>query len=238
MKTTIPFRHRAIPFVLQNIAWFFPTWPLVTFLLHIKFVGRENISKAFTLARERKVGVLFCSNHVSELDPILILFGTGPFSRAFPMFFVIYAVSVYRNVALFGWRAFLYGEFFFKCWGAHPLIAGKKDYSVALAPHVPILEAGYPLTMFPEGTLSKTGEPLPAKGGVGYLALKTKAVILPVKITGIAGMSMADFWLARRHAEVRYGEVMSASVVDGRTDASVEDCKSVSEEILRTIINT
>lgn len=235
MKTTIPFRHRAIPFVLQNIAWFFPTWPLVTFLLHIKFVGRENISKAFTLARERKVGVLFCSNHVSELDPILILFGTGPFSRAFPMFFVIYAVSVYRNVALFGWRAFLYGEFFFKCWGAHPLIAGKKDYSVALAPHVPILEAGYPLTMFPEGTLSKTGEPLPAKGGTGYLALKTGAVVLPVRISGIAGMTMTDFWLGRRNCVVTYGAPIPADTFNQLSSDSVEDSKHVSQVLLDTI---
>lgn len=233
MKNTIPFRHRAIPFVLQTLAWF-PTSVLVTVFLHFKSSGREHVREAFRLAKERGVGVLFCANHVSELDPILILFGTGPFSRAFPMFFVIYTPSTYKDVALFGWRAFLYGELFFKCWGAHALIAGQKDYAVALAPHVPILNAGYSLTMFPEGKFSKTGEPLPAKGGTGYLALKTGAVILPVKISGIAAMTNSDFWLGRRKCVVSYGSPYSYSPSVETVD-DPERCKQVAVEILNKV---
>lgn len=214
--------------MLQNIAWFFPTWPIATFLLHTKVQGRENVDLAFKLAKERGVGVLFCSNHISELDPILLLFGTGAFSSAFPMFYVIYTPSTYKNRALFGWRAFLYGELFFKCWGAHSLIAGQRDYAVALAPHVPILNAGYSLTMFPEGTISKTGEPLEARGGTGYLALETHAVVVPVKISGIAGMSSTDFWLGRRQCTVTYGAPQDYAGVSSDPD----ECKRVAKEIL------
>lgn len=221
--------------MLQNIAWFFPAFPILHFFLRFKSKGNEHISDAYRIAKEKNVGVMFCANHISELDPILILFGTGPLSRAYPMFYVIFTLSVYRDVALFGWRAFLYGELFFKCWGAHPLIAGQKDYSVALAPHVPILMNGNSLTMFPEGRISKTGEQSEARGGAGYLALKTSAVVVPVKISGIAGMTQSDFWFRRRSVTVCYGASQQFMHADGSGKIEPELCKSVSRQILETI---
>lgn len=237
MNYALRLHHIVIPYVLQNIAWFIPAWPLTRLLLHFKVRGREHVDEAFRIAKARGVGVLFCPNHVSELDPILVLHGLRPFSRAFPMFYVIYTPSIYKDRATFGWRSYLYGEIFFKCWGAHPLNAGKKDYALALAPHVPILTAGYSLMMFPEGKISRTGEAGEAKGGTGYLVLKTSPVVVPVRIDGLAGITNAEFWGAKRHVTLAYGEPIDAKKTfsEHLSPYVVEDCREVSSSILSEI---
>jgi len=239
VKTDLPLRHRLIPFVLQTIAWFFPSWPLSKFFLHFKTRGVENVDRAFALAKERGVGVLFCPNHLSEFDPILILQGMRPLSKAFPMFYVIYSPSSYKDRALFGWRAFLYGEIFFLSWGAHALNVGKKDYAVALEPHVPILNAGHPLTIFPEGTTSKDGTLQPARGGAGYLIMKTRPIVVPIRISGLEMMRGSDFWFRRRHALVVYGNpILPEEVItESMREDNPDDCKAVSVAVFDRVKN-
>lgn len=67
--------------------------------------------------------------------------------------------------------------------GVHPVDRGAAD-TEAFRLAVRLLEAGYALAVFPEGTRSLTGELQEAKDGLAMLALRTGAPVVPVGING------------------------------------------------------
>jgi len=112
--------------------------------------------------------VLLASTHASNLDPMLV---GAPLRR----------LSNYlaRNT-LFRpkwWGAVLQG------YGAIPL-EREGIGTGALRTVLELLELGRCVVIFPEGTRSVTGELQPLKGGVGLLARKTNAPVVPVAIVG------------------------------------------------------
>jgi len=64
-----------------------------------------------------------------------------------------------------------------------PLERGRGDVG-ALRKAEDLLTAGGCLIMFPEGTRSRTGVPGRPKPGVGFLAQRTGAVVVPARVTG------------------------------------------------------
>jgi cytidylate kinase len=106
--------------------------------------------------------------------------------------------------------------------GVHPVDRSTADIE-AYRLATKILEKGYVLLVFPEGTRSPTGALQEAKDGVGQLALRTGAQVLPV------GLNDSDLlWpkgrkfpspLPRRRVRVRIGEPFRvADVVPPTTD--------------------
>ena len=67
--------------------------------------------------------------------------------------------------------------------GVHPVDRGAAD-TEAFRLAVRLLEAGYALAVFPEGTRSLTGELQEAKDGLAMLALRTGAPVVPVGVNG------------------------------------------------------
>jgi 1-acyl-sn-glycerol-3-phosphate acyltransferase len=67
--------------------------------------------------------------------------------------------------------------------GVHPVDRGAAD-TEAFRLAVRLLEAGYVLAVFPEGTRSLTGELQEAKDGLAMLALRTGAPVVPVGVNG------------------------------------------------------
>ena len=67
--------------------------------------------------------------------------------------------------------------------GVHPVDRGTADVE-AFRLATRILEAGYVLLIFPEGTRSPNGELQEAKDGLAMLALRTGAAIVPIGING------------------------------------------------------
>jgi 1-acyl-sn-glycerol-3-phosphate acyltransferase len=65
--------------------------------------------------------------------------------------------------------------------GVHPVDRGTADVE-AFRLAIRILEAGYVLLVFPEGTRSPTGELGEAKDGLAMLAMRTGAQVVPVAI--------------------------------------------------------
>ena len=61
------------------------------------------------------------------------------------------------------------------------------------------------MAVFPEGRMSKDGGLGEAKGGIGYLAKASEALIIPVAIVGAYGLSVTDFFLRRKQVTVIYG---------------------------------
>jgi 1-acyl-sn-glycerol-3-phosphate acyltransferase len=67
--------------------------------------------------------------------------------------------------------------------GIHPVDRGTGDVE-AYRLATKILESGFVLTIFPEGTRSPTGAMQEAKDGLATLAMRTGATVVPIGING------------------------------------------------------
>lgn len=110
---------------------------------------------------------IIAANHISFLDPPLI------------------AASWPEAIHFFA-RSTLFKNPFFKrlieSLNAHPVGRGQDLQSMKTA--CKLLEDGKKIVLFPEGTRSEDGIVAPFKRGIGLLALKTHAPIIPVYISG------------------------------------------------------
>lgn len=143
----------------------------VTFRLHIE--GEEFIP--------RTGPTILAANHVSFIDPIII------------------AVSVRRPVRfmakkelfrfpLFGW---LLRQF-----GAFPVNRHRINLQ-AFKQATSLLEAGEIVAMFPEGTRGDGVELRPAKPGIGLIAARTSAPVVPVLHLGTEKVLPRGAWFPR-----------------------------------------
>lgn len=131
----------------------------------IEVQGLENVP--------RTGSVILAANHISNLDPVV--------------------AGAWITVALRRRRVHWLGKRELFAWpvlgwasahgGVHPVNRGNADVeSFRLA--TKILESGYVLFVFPEGTRSPTGELQEAKDGTAMLAMRTGARIVPIGING------------------------------------------------------
>jgi 1-acyl-sn-glycerol-3-phosphate acyltransferase len=96
-----------------------------------------------------------------------------------------------------------------------------------------LLDQGWSLLLFPEGTRSRNGMPGPLRRGAAVLAAAHNLTIVPIRVTGTAeAMPPGRFWpkrlrdkpLPRRHRiEVSFGEPISAI---GDADAVMESVRA------------
>ncbi len=192
--------------VLPKIFYFSPLflqtliWPITRFILrffgHFKVEGLENLKNL-----KAGEGVIFVSNHSSELDPILLPASLPFLSRFMPFFYTSREKSFYKNS---GWRQLFYGGLFFKFWGAHPIRPGLKDYEKSLETHIRLVEEGKSVLIFPEGkkTLDGSVHPEKARGGLGFMAQKTDKFVVPVYIEGVFNLSSKLFFSRKREIKV------------------------------------
>ena len=122
--------------------------------------GREHVP--------REGGVILAANHTSYLDPPLV----GSAVRR-PIHFM--AKAELFGVPALGW--------FIARAHAFPVHRGAADRR-ALRTAVQLLRQGEVLLIFPEGTRSPDGRLMPAELGVGIIALRSGAPVVPVAHTG------------------------------------------------------
>ena len=113
-------------------------------------------------------GVLIAPNHQSYLDPVLV--GMAFFER----------IDYLAREGLF--RVPGFGQWL-RAVGAHPVRRGAADRA-ALRTVLRVLRSGRPLLMFPEGTRTRDGSLGRFSPGVGAIAVKCGAPVLPVGIEG------------------------------------------------------
>lgn len=113
--------------------------------------------------------------------------------------------------------------------GAFPVHRGHGD-SGAVQTAERILAEGKILAMFPEGTRSKTGTPLPAKSGVARIAAHSKADVLPIGITFKGRLTLF------KKVKVTYGKLIKNSEIDFG-DGKAHDLKNASEFIMGKIMD-
>lgn len=114
-------------------------------------------------------GVILAPNHASYLDPPIM------------------GVTLERRVT------YLAKDYLFKHWfvgwvlrniGAYPIKSGDGNDFRSIRDLVRILKQGAVVTVFPEGTRSETGHFKEPEGGIGFLAVKSGAWVVPVYIKG------------------------------------------------------
>jgi 1-acyl-sn-glycerol-3-phosphate acyltransferase len=126
----------------------------------IKAVGVEHFPK--------EGGVLLCSNHIHNFDPLVVGIMTPR-----PIHYMA-KEEVFKVPVL--------GSIVRKC-NAFPVKRGLGDRE-ALRTGLKILKEGHVFGLFPEGTRSKNGELGKGLSGAGFFALRSQALVVPCAVIG------------------------------------------------------
>ena len=220
------------PLVLQTFIWPF-TRPALLFFCHLKIHGIENLKNI-------KGGVIFASNHSSEIDPILIPASLPFLSRLMPMFYVSRENKFYNNSGL---RRHIYGGIFFKLWGAHPVGIAVNDYEKSLQTHIEILSLGKSLHIFPQGArvapsgvYLSNGKKVVEKAGVAFLSNKTKVPVVPVHIKGSFNTSFKNFLLRKNSIEITFNKPLyPKDIFTDINNIQLEDYKIATNKIMDVV---
>jgi 1-acyl-sn-glycerol-3-phosphate acyltransferase len=135
--------------------------------IRVRLEGLKNI--------EPGTQYIFLSNHVSNLDPIVLLPSIPGMTSAF-------LKRELMRIPLFG-TALRMGKFV-------PVSRdnSREQAEQSVAAAVDAVRSGLHITIFPEGTRSADGHLLPLKKGAFFLAEATGAPIIPVIINGTREM--------------------------------------------------
>lgn len=171
--------------------------------------------------------VIVAANHCSSLDPFLL-------SATSPNRFVGFMIA--KEFA--GFPLFRRIVELIECVPVNRSAVDVSSIKAALR-H---LESGRCLGIFPQGRIVFPGEAVDGRDGVGMLALRSGATVVPAYISGVhqrpfPGGEYGDFFslvaplLIRQHARVRYGKPIDLSPWKGR-----EKDKSAYAEVSRVIM--
>lgn len=167
--------------------------------------GRENIPPSGA--------VILASNHLSFIDSMLIPI-VAPRRVAF-----IAKAEYFEGVGVKG-RIM---AAFFTAIGAVPVRRGDhRAAQEALDTSLAVIESGTAFGIYPEGTRSLDGRLYRGKVGVGWLALKSGAPIVPVGVSGTRELLPVGAKFPRLvRVTVRFGEPIDAAKLDfpGAPDA-------------------
>lgn len=149
---------------------------------------------------------LICPNHSSHLDVSTLRLALGRRHRR------RLAAAAAEDYFFTGHRsrAFLaawLGGFAFRRRGANP---------GSVAEITRLLNAGWSVLLFPEGTRSRDGAIAPFKPGIGLIATGTGRPVVPVRIDGLRDVLAPGRRLPHRgRVEVRFGEALRARPGEG-----------------------
>lgn len=134
--------------------------PILKLLYRVEVKGKENFPQ--------ETGYIICSNHTHNLDPFIVACFMNP------------QIHYIAKKELFKNRLIAY---FLKKFNAFPVDRQKADIS-AIKTAIKILKGNEILGIFPEGTRMKTGEIGHAEPGIAMIAIKAKAQVIPIGISG------------------------------------------------------
>ena len=154
--------------------------------------GRENVPQAGAC--------IFCPNHVSNFDPVLIAMYAGT-----------------RHVRFLA-KAELFEKKFvaklIRALGAFPIHRGQRDMA-AMRECFALLKDGHALGVFPQGTRSSVENPHPFENGAALIALRARVPVIPVYVGGKIGIGHV--------VDLRFGAPVPLDDLYGKLDAASLD---------------
>ena len=176
--------------MIYRLAWLLCRF-FFRFFLRWRVVGPENVPA--------RGAVMLASNHISNLDPPVVAVGIWR-----PCAFM--AKEELFAHPFFGW--------FISKLHAFPVKRGTADRA-SLKFALETLEQGKGLVMFPEGTRSETGELQEAEIGVGMIACRSGAPVVPVYVRGTNEGMPKGGGIKMKSVLVRYGKPISFAPAEG-----------------------
>ncbi len=174
--------------------------PLLRWAYRVRYHGQEN--------QIEDGPVIYVVNHVSMMDPILIMLGL----RRHLSF--VAKVELFRNPI---------ASWFFTKVGVIPLNRGKADVK-AIKESLRRLKEGMAFGIFPEGTRSRDGVTANFEPGAALLAVKSGAPVIPVRIHN----TYKKF--SRQGVDVTFGEPLRFTLPEGEK-ASGERLEAIAGEM-------
>ncbi len=185
----------------DELRWWRVLFPLVRalalFLLPVRVEGLERVPRAGAY--------LLVSNHLSWVDPPWL-----EFVLRRPIRYLgkreLFAMPI------IGWVLLQSGVF--------PLDREGADRG-ALRRALSFLGAGEVVGIFPEGHRSRTGGMLRARPGVGFIARRSGALIVPVAIRGSERARVGRFW--SRDVTIHFGAPFRVTELTGDNEQALTD---------------
>lgn len=191
-----------------------PSWLWMTFcaivssifslVLNIKLVGKANVPK--------KGPFIIAANHLCWADI--------PLMPAYLSLQMVYIAKEQLFAGTFGRLV--------RFLGAIPVKRGEADRQLLRASDT-LLKQGKVITIFPEGTRSKTQKMIAAHAGVGMIALRAGVPVIPVAICGSEN-TLKKF---RPRVTITYGEPLILQPKGKKV--TKEDINQATETIMRSI---
>jgi 1-acyl-sn-glycerol-3-phosphate acyltransferase len=159
------------------------------------FCRRFHRLRAFGIRLPKTGGAIVVSNHVSGLDPLLLIAAARR-----PLRFLIAREEYDR------W----YLRWLFRAVGCIP-VERTRNPRAAFAAARRALDSGEVVALFPHGRIVLDHESAPLKRGVAVLARASGSPVVPVRIEGIRGqgLTVAAVWLRSRARLARYPALYS-----------------------------
>ncbi len=182
-------------------------YPFFMWLHPVKVIGKENIPE--------KDAFILCSNHTSMTDPF---FKVAIFKRQihFMAKAELFKVGIVRAVL--------------NAVGTFAVDRGKGDMN-AINKAQSLVKEGKILGIYPEGTRHPVGPPHKAKSGVAYIAMDTKADILPVSIYREGKYSIF------RKTTIRIGELIKYDELVSEEETTRANMKKIVDKVTAEITN-
>ena len=177
-------------------------WPVIHLLFLPSVRGRERIPQG---------NAVFCCNHSSNWDPLLIMITAGYGHQLFAL-----AKAEISHWPVVGWILKTAGMIF--------VDRGKEDIG-AIKSALKYLKGGRQILIFPEGTRVSEEESAAAKGGVSMLAVRTGSPIVPIYLDSQKKL------FHRTH--IVFGEPYMPQIAGKKGTA--EEYQKIADEALRRI---
>lgn len=166
--------------------------------------------------------LIVAANHPSRIDPfLLVLLPFRLVRRIVPLYFL--TAAIYYDRWWIGPLARLIGAY-----RLPPTGWSIDDY---LGTSLHLLRREKTVVLFPEGQLTAEDQERQPKSGVGQLALRTGAVILPLRVKGAATMRFSDILRRRARVELIAGPLINVE----RRQPTRESSRQLAHQLMQTI---